>query len=121
MKKIEIDKKLLKDISDFCKINGIDDVQGKVNSMLRKELMLLKYGNSPFNNTQEIVEDKVEEKPIVEKQKEEKPKRKQEKKKIEEISQQTEIKFDEVEDKKEEIKQEEPKITRRVVKITKKN
>lgn len=69
-----IDEKLLQDINDYCKINGLD-TKKYVNQKLKSALMLDKYGSSPFrtikdNIEPEIVEDKVEPVVVVKKEKE---------------------------------------------------
>lgn len=64
-----IDKKLLKEFEDFCKLNGIDPVK-KVNEILRNELNVMKYGMSPIDNIkrensiQEVNNDNEEKKPV---------------------------------------------------------
>lgn len=63
-----IDKKLLKEFEDFCKLNGVDPVK-KANEILRNELNIMKYGTSPIdnikreNNIQEV-NDNEEKKPV---------------------------------------------------------
>ena len=44
-----IDKNLLKEFEDFCKLNGIDPVK-KANEILRNELNVMQYGTSPIDN-----------------------------------------------------------------------
>ena len=44
-----IDKNLLKEFEDFCKLNGVDPVK-KANEILRNELNIMKYGTSPIDN-----------------------------------------------------------------------
>lgn len=64
-----IDKKLLKEFEDFCKLNGIDPNK-KANEILRNELNIMKYGTSPIDNLkrensiQEVNNDNEEKKPI---------------------------------------------------------
>lgn len=43
-----IERKLLNDIIDYCKLNGIE-VDTYVNQKLRSALMIDKYGSSPFD------------------------------------------------------------------------
>ena len=44
-----IERKLLNDIIDYCRLNGIE-VDMYVNQKLRSALMIDKYGSSPFDN-----------------------------------------------------------------------
>ena len=63
-----IDKKLLKEFEDFCKLNGVDPVK-KANEILRNELNIMKYGTSPIDNIKrensiQEVNDNEEKKPV---------------------------------------------------------
>lgn len=53
-----IESKLLNDIIDYCRINGIE-VNMYVNQKLRSALMIDKYGKSPFERNAEAKVDKV--------------------------------------------------------------
>ena len=44
MRSINIEKSLHDDILDFCKVNGINDVDDFINKTLRKGFDLKKYG-----------------------------------------------------------------------------
>ena len=66
--KVMIDKKLLKEFEDFCKLNGIDPDK-KANEILRNELNIMKYGTSPIDNLKrensiQEVNDNEEKKPV---------------------------------------------------------
>jgi len=110
----EVDKSLVDEITEYCHLNGIEDVEGEMNSMLRKAFMILKYGETPFKNAlTEMVENK------------DKPKKEGAKKNIkkEELVVEKEV-AEEIKEQKQEIEttSEEPKvIRRRTVKIVKKN
>lgn len=41
-------KKLLKEIEEYCQLNGIVDVSQEINNMLRTGFYIVKYGTSPF-------------------------------------------------------------------------
>ena len=111
----EVDKSLVDDITEYCRLNGIDDVEGEMNSMLRKAFMVLKYGDTPFNNA---LSEKAEAKDEPKKEKPKKAIKKEEPIVEEQIAE--EVK--EEEQKQEiETKTEEPKVVRRrTVKIVKK-
>lgn len=40
----------IKEIKEFCKINGIEDVEGTINKCLIQGFNILKYGYSPQDN-----------------------------------------------------------------------
>lgn len=42
-----INDKLLKEIKEYCKLNGIEDVEGLVNKMLKQGFTIEKYGEVP--------------------------------------------------------------------------
>jgi len=54
-----IESKLLNDIIDYCKLNGIE-VDMYVNQKLKHALMIDKYGISPFERNSKAKVDKVE-------------------------------------------------------------
>lgn len=45
-----MDDKLIKEITNFCKLNDIEDVEKQINACLRKGFDILKYGTSPIDN-----------------------------------------------------------------------
>lgn len=45
-----MDDKLIKEITEFCKLNNIEDIDGQINACLRKGFDILKYGTSPIDN-----------------------------------------------------------------------
>lgn len=45
-----MDNKLIKEITEFCHLNNIEDVEGQINACLRKGFDILKYGTSPIDN-----------------------------------------------------------------------
>lgn len=45
-----MDKKLLKEIRDFCILNNIQDIDKTIDDCLRKGFYILKYGLSPIDN-----------------------------------------------------------------------
>lgn len=53
---VEIDKKLYQDIKDYCKVNNLV-IKEFVNKLLRKSFMIEKYGEKPFANLQQTVND----------------------------------------------------------------
>lgn len=61
---MEIDKNLLQEIKDYCKLNGIKDVKTQVNSCLRYGFNVLKFGDNPFtyHNPMDDIKNNVEEK-----------------------------------------------------------
>ena len=67
--KVMIDRNLLKEFEDFCKLNGVDPDK-KANEILRNELNIMKYGTSPIDNIkreksiQEANNDNEEKKPV---------------------------------------------------------
>lgn len=67
--KVMIDRNLLKEFEDFCKLNGVDPAK-KANEILRNELNIMKYGTSPIDNIkreksiQEANNDNEEKKPV---------------------------------------------------------
>lgn len=76
-----INEKLLKEITEYCNINNIKDIESKINEFLRIGFNIEKYGNSPFYETfPKIAETKEIKKEEINKKvndvKEEKPKKK---------------------------------------------
>ena len=115
---MELDKKLIKDISSYCKANDIEDVEGMVNAMLKKGYMVTLYGESPFTNNQEITEEKKSDEP---KDEEKKPAKRVRKKKEEPKAEEKVNESDSVVSE-EEPKEEEKQITKkRTIKIVKKS
>lgn len=104
---MEIKSKLLKEITAYCELNNIKDIEAEVNRLLLNGFNIERYGLSPFTYT---IPQAVENKPS-ESEKTDKPKRTYVRKKKEQVQQ-------EVETKEEEIK--EQPIKRRNVKIIKK-
>jgi len=51
---MEVDKKILAEIREYCSLNGIKDVRGVVDSCLRDGFNILKYGTSPFGNIKPV-------------------------------------------------------------------
>lgn len=45
-----MDDKLIQEITNFCKLNDIEDVEKQINACLRKGFNILKYGTSPIDN-----------------------------------------------------------------------
>ena len=45
-----MDDKLIKEITEFCYLNDIEDVEKQINACLRKGFDILKYGTSPIDN-----------------------------------------------------------------------
>lgn len=63
-----IDKNLLKEFENFCKLNGVDPDK-KANEILRNELNIMKYGTSPIDNIKrensiQEVNDNEKKKPV---------------------------------------------------------
>lgn len=54
---MEIDKKLLEEIEEYCKYNEIGDVEKEINKILRKGFNIIKFGVSPFRQDNEIQEE----------------------------------------------------------------
>jgi hypothetical protein len=50
---IEIDKKLHKDIKEYCQLNGIV-MKDFVNKLLKKAFMVEKYGEKPFTSNEVV-------------------------------------------------------------------
>lgn len=63
-----IDKKLYKEIEEYCILNNIENVENEINRLLRMGFNYEKYGNSPFYEKQNIQENNME---VIEKQKKE--------------------------------------------------
>ena len=62
---MEIDKGLLQEIKNYCKLNGIKDVNSQINSCLRYGFNVLKFGDNPFkyhNPMDDIAENNSSEK-----------------------------------------------------------
>ncbi len=57
---MNIDKKLLKEINEYCKLNNVVDIDGLINKMLKTGFDIEKYGPSMSVNKPKI-EDKIEE------------------------------------------------------------
>lgn len=51
---IEIDKKLHKDIKEYCQLNGLI-MKDFVNKLLKKAFMVEKYGDKPFSSNNVVV------------------------------------------------------------------
>lgn len=45
-----MDDKLIKEITEFCYLNNIEDVEKQINACLHKGFDILKYGTSPIDN-----------------------------------------------------------------------
>lgn len=50
---IELDKKLHKEIKEYCRLNGLI-MKDYVNSLLRKAFTADKFGNTPFEKVEEV-------------------------------------------------------------------
>ena len=132
MRSINIEKSLHDDILDFCKVNGINDVDDFINKTLRKGFDLKKYGESFamfFNKTEADMifnGPPVEERPVVEKEPKvviEQPKKKGgRKKKVAEpvVEKEPEVVIEQPKEPVYEIKQEEPKPVKKPVTLIKK-
>lgn len=65
---MDINKKLLKDIEEYCKFNNIEDIEKEVNNILRVGFNVIRFGTKPFDNTPPKIEEiKKEEEAIVKK------------------------------------------------------
>lgn len=62
---MEIDKSLLAEIREYCRLNGIKDVKSQVNSCLRYGFNVLKFGDNPFRYHNPIEEENNATKNIV--------------------------------------------------------
>mgnify|MGYP006928564440 CR=1 FL=1 len=65
---MEIDKKLERDITEYCKVNGLNKKEF-VNQLLRKAFTVEKYGEKPFyvtGNKEKVVNDNKTEKKKIE-------------------------------------------------------
>lgn len=131
MVKVNIAQHLYDDISDFCKVNEIDDIDDFINKILRKGFDLKKYGESFalfFNKKEEDMifdgppsvekpSDQIKEEPVIE----EKPKKKSgKKKKVEEPIAEQIIENEQPKEPLYEIKQEESKPVKKPVTLIKK-
>jgi Holliday junction resolvasome RuvABC ATP-dependent DNA helicase subunit len=45
-----IDEKLLKEINEYCKFNGINDIDKEINNFIRTGFNIAKYGLNPIDN-----------------------------------------------------------------------
>ena len=65
-KKMEIEKKLHDEIKEYCKLNGLK-MTSFINSLLKNAFMIEKYGETPFSNSVNVVENNKhdDEKPII--------------------------------------------------------
>lgn len=45
-----IDKSLLEEIKEYCKINNIDNIKKEINKILKIGFNIIKYGNTPFSS-----------------------------------------------------------------------
>jgi hypothetical protein len=81
---MEIKERLLKDINDYCKLNGLDS-EKFVNNLLKKAFLVEKYGDKPSFFSKEVKSKRIvvnynftcifeSEKEIVSLDKEEEPK-----------------------------------------------
>lgn len=52
---MEINKKLLKDITQYCEYNNIENINEEINKFLQIGFNVVRYGTAPF---QEYVEEK---------------------------------------------------------------
>lgn len=122
---VEIDYRLLKEITDYCNLNNMSDIDKEINRMLRCGFNIEKYGMSPFEipRKQEVApkeDETVKEAPKVnievQKEEEVKPKRGRPRKKKEEPKEEeTKPSI-----KEEPIKDDEPKkVVKRKVRIIK--
>lgn len=65
---MEIDKKLERDITEYCKVNGLNKKEF-VNQLLRKAFTVEKYGEKPFyavENKEKVANDNKTEKKKIE-------------------------------------------------------
>lgn len=53
---MEIEKKLHDEIKQYCKLNNLK-ISEFINSLLKKAFMIEKYGETPFNSAENIVEE----------------------------------------------------------------
>lgn len=54
---MEINARLLKSIEDYCKFNGITDIEKEVNNLLQIGFNVTRFGTSPFSSSIPIVEE----------------------------------------------------------------
>ena len=54
---MEINAKLLKSIEDYCKFNGIIDIEKEVNNLLQIGFNVTRFGTSPFSSSIPIIEE----------------------------------------------------------------
>ena len=45
---VMINKRLLKEITEYCEYNDITDIEGEINRILKLGFSIVKYGTSPF-------------------------------------------------------------------------
>lgn len=53
---MDINKKLLKEIENYCNFNNIENIEEEINNMLRVGFNVIRFGTKPFDNNQEIKE-----------------------------------------------------------------
>lgn len=94
-----IDRKLLKEITQYCEFNGISDVNSEINRLLRIGFSIEKYGSSPFEQMTKQSQPLVVSTEVIE-EKELKPKRgrkkKEEPKQVNEVQQEEQVPMEEV-------------------------
>lgn len=73
-----INKKLLDDITSYCKLNNIE-IKEFINQLLKKAFMVEKYGDRPMSKEKGIFDSTIKEEP---QESEVKPKRKYTRKKV---------------------------------------
>lgn len=106
---MNIDKKLITEIQEYCKLNNIQDVEKEVNRLLRQGFNVEKYGTSPFTMQKYEVPTDEEKTPQTE---EKKPKTR--------VSKAKRVKEEGISSGETVVKDEETKIVKHKVKIIKK-
>jgi hypothetical protein len=60
----QIDKNILREVIEYCKINNIDNTNEFLNKLVRMGFNFEKYGSTPISNSEKIIE-KIVEKEVV--------------------------------------------------------
>lgn len=51
---MEINKKLLKEIEEYCSFNNIENIENEINNILRLGFNVIRFGTKPFESPKQV-------------------------------------------------------------------